>query len=143
LRHRFWDALLTRAREKTKLHANISPSDYSWIQTGAGKYGLNFLYAVTRHANTVELVIDRGKDSEQENEKIFQELKTHQHEIESSFGNQLEWYSREDVRLRRVPSAQTGGYRDDENQWADIQNKMIDTMVRLKKAFKPFLQYIP
>jgi hypothetical protein len=34
LRNKFWSELLRRAKERTKLHANISPSHQSWISTG-------------------------------------------------------------------------------------------------------------
>lgn len=142
LRHRFWDTLLARAKPITKLHGNISPTRYSWIATGAGKYGLQFEYSVTQHANSVELVIDRGKDSDQENEGIFQELKAHQPGIEKAFGEQLDWYSQNDVRLRRIRLIRPGGYRDEEGKWPDIQSKMIDAMVRLEKSLKPYLQTI-
>ncbi len=142
LRHRFWGALLERAKSTTKLHANISPSDYSWIATGAGKYGLSYQYAITRHANTVELVIDRGKDGEAENQALFEQLMSHKAEIEGSFGAGLDWYSQEDVRLRRIRFGQSGGYRDEEDVWPDIQDKMIDAMVQLEKALRPFVQAI-
>jgi hypothetical protein len=140
LRNRFWQSLLDRAKSKTKLHANISPSNYSWVSTSSGKNGLSFLYAVTRHSNSVELVIDRGKDSDDENRTIFEQLKTHQAEIEAAFGGPLEWYTQEGVRLRRVRFIQQGGYRDDEALWPSIQDRMIDAMIRLEKAIRPFVQ---
>ena len=44
LRQRFWAGLLERAKRRTKLHANISPSQSTYIGTGAGKYGMQFAY---------------------------------------------------------------------------------------------------
>jgi hypothetical protein len=140
LRHHFWETLLERAKPITKLHANISPSDYSWISAGAGKYGLGYLYATTKHGNTVELVIDRGKDSEEENQGIFEQLKSNREKIEKAFGGTLDWYSQDGVRLRRIRFPQTGGYRDDEGNWPEIQDKMIDAMTRLERALRPFVQ---
>jgi hypothetical protein len=39
IRKRFWKGLLDRARARTSLHANISPSEYHWIATGSGRRG--------------------------------------------------------------------------------------------------------
>lgn len=39
MRYRFWKDLLNKAKEVTRLHANISPSQYSWIGTEQGVAG--------------------------------------------------------------------------------------------------------
>ena len=35
---------------------------------------------------------------------------------------------------------ETGGYRDDQNRWAGIQDTMIDAMIKLEQAFKPHIK---
>ena len=77
IRYNFWTELLEMAKEVTKLHANISPRQHSYIGTGAGKSGIAYIYSVTKHESQVELYIDRGKDSESENKNIFDELVKH------------------------------------------------------------------
>ena len=57
-----------------------------WIGTGAGKSGLGFSYIVRKHEAMVELYIDRGKDAEEENKAIFDELHNKKTEIEKAFG---------------------------------------------------------
>ena len=140
LRRQFWKALLDRAKTRTKLFANVSPTDDSWIATGAGRSGLAFQYRVTQHTGTAEFVIDRGKDADAENKVVFDKLKAHQSDIENAFGGSLEWYQREGVRVCRIRyEMPLGGYRDDEAMWQDIQDAMIDSMIRLEKALRPFL----
>ncbi|MFQ6115877.1 MAG: DUF4268 domain-containing protein, partial [bacterium] len=39
IRQRFWAKLLETARSRTKLHSNISPSQYNWIGTASGVRG--------------------------------------------------------------------------------------------------------
>ena len=63
LRRRFWTSLLEEAKDKTQLHANITPSPYSYLMTGAGRSGLRFDYVVQQHTSEIELYIDRGKDA--------------------------------------------------------------------------------
>src|SRR5215218_5722118 len=57
IRRRFWTQLLEMAKQRTKLHAGVSPPDELWIGTGAGKSGLAFEYVVMQHGSGVELYI--------------------------------------------------------------------------------------
>jgi len=139
IRQRFWKDLLDRAKEKTKLHSQISPSQYSWIGAGAGKSGLTFNYSITKHDAKAELYIDRGKESEEENKAVYDELFIHKNEIEKEFGEPLIWERLDTKRACRISKKiEIGGYRDEE-KWPRIQEAMIDAMIRLEKALKPFI----
>jgi len=139
IRQRFWTQLLAGARAKTKLHANISPSRENWIGTGAGKRGLAYNYVIRQHDAHVELYIDRGKDSETENKAIFDSLAQPKESIEADFGGHLEWQRLEGKRACRIKKdIDLGGYRD-EDRWPEIQEAMIDAMIRLDKALKPHI----
>ncbi len=138
LRHQFWTALLERAKEKTRLHAAISPSQYHWIGAGAGKRGLSFNYVVRQHEGDVELYIDRGKGADEENKAIFDTLIASKSNVESAFGEPLEWERLEGKRACRIKKrTEVGGYRDDEAEWPVLLDTLIDAMVRLEKALKP------
>jgi hypothetical protein len=82
IRRRFFAGLLDRAKERTRLHAAISPSEHSWVGTGAGKSGLSFNYTITQHGATAELYIDWG--SGEENQAIFDLLREQGKEIEAA-----------------------------------------------------------
>lgn len=139
LRYRFWEQLLERARQRTKLHAGISPTRHAWIGTGAGKTGLSLNYVARQHEAYVELYIDRGKDSEAENEVIFDQLLKHKEDIETTFGEPLEWQRMEGKRACRIrKTLKLGGYLD-EHRWPEIHEVMIDAMIRLEKALKPYI----
>jgi hypothetical protein len=86
------------------LHSNISPSIYHWIGTTAGKRGLGYNYVITYKYGAVDLYIGRGKESEEENKKIFDELHAHREEIEEVFGDKLEWERLDDRRASRIGS---------------------------------------
>jgi len=140
LRYRFWEQLLERARERTKLHASISPTHHSWIGTGAGRSGLAFNYVARQQETYVELYIDRGKDSEKENKTIFDQLMEHKKAIEAEFGGPLEWQRLEGRRACRIrKTISIGGYLD-EDKWPKIHEAMIDAMIRLEKALKPYIR---
>jgi len=136
-RHRFWTALLERAKEKTSLHVSISPGQYSWVGTGAGKSGLGLIYVIRKHEGNVELYIDRGKDSEEENKQIFDTFMKSKSEIEKAFGGPLEWQRLDGKRACRIrKKVLRGGYLDEE-KWPEIQDEMIESMIKLEKALRP------
>ena len=144
LRRQFWTALLESAKEKTSLHANTSSSQYNYVMTGAGRSGLNFRYVIQQHTSDIDLYIDRGRDADNENEEIFDTLGNAKEEIEEVFGEPLEWQRLEGKRACRIGKRfSLGGYRDDEEEWSEIQDVMIDGMIRLEKAFRPHIDRLP
>ncbi len=140
IRERFWKRLLETAKARTKIHANISPSQHNWIGASAGKQGLSFNYGLRKNESQVELYIDRGKEKGEENKKIFEQLLENESSIEEVFGGPLEWEGLEGRRACRISKKiTTGGYRDEESKWPEIHADMIDAMVRLEKALKPYI----
>jgi len=140
IREHFWSQLLEQAKRKTKLHANISPTQHSWLGTSSGKPGLYFNYVLRKNEAQVELYIDRGKEREKENKEIFDTLFNHKDEIEKAFGEPLEWQKLEGKRGCRIrKTILVGGYRDKEETWPKIHEAMVDAMVRLEKSFMPHI----
>lgn len=139
LRHRFWTQLLDRAKEKTPLHANISAGQWSYIWATV-KSGLYLGYVIRQHGSNTELYIDRGKHADDENSEIFDALFEAKGEIEEIFGEPLEWQRLEGKRACRIGKQHAlGGYRDEEEKWQEIQDAMIDAMIRLDNALKPHI----
>ena len=139
IRQRFWTGLLEVAKSKTKLHSNISPGQHSWIGAGTGKRGLGLNYGIRQHGGQIELYIDRGKDKDDENKAIFDQLIKHRSEIEKAFGRKLDWNRLDTKRACRIMKAFKGiGYRD-EDQWGKLQHQMVDSMIQLEKALRPHI----
>lgn len=136
-RYRFWASLLERAKKKTKLFSNRSPSKYHYIGTGAGKRGLTWNLSIGKNEAWVDLYIDRGKGFDAENKKIFDELYNSKDEIEQIYGGSLEWQRLERKRACRILGKITIGGRSDEDKWEGIQDAMIDSVIRLEKAIGP------
>jgi hypothetical protein len=136
IRYEFWRQFLEFAKTRTKLHATISPSKYHWIGTGAGKGGLSYNYVVLEHETFVELYIDRGKGLDQENKMIFDSLIRKKEEIESSFGEPLEWQRLDSKRASRIRKTLSEGGWKDSTKWPEINKKTVDAMIRFEKAMK-------
>jgi hypothetical protein len=63
---------------------------------------------------------------------------SHKEEIERSFGGELSWQRLDLKRSCRVAhTILVGGWRSDEARWPEIQDAMIDGMIRLARALKP------
>jgi len=131
----FWGQLLERAKECTDLHAHRSPSKRNWIAAGAGKGGLSFGYVIRMSDAQVELYIDQGEAGA--NKRIFDRLFASKEQVEEDFGGPLEWQRMDDRRACRIRHLLTLGGLADRDRWLEIQDAMIDAMVRLEKAMKP------
>lgn len=140
IREKFWSQLLAYSKTQTKLHSTISPTVHNWIGTGAGVSGLAYNYLITQHEAYVELYIDKGKDMDDLNLQIFKQLMEHREEIEKKFGEPLDWQELENRRACRIRKTISGGYRDPESEWPDIQKRMVDAMIRLERAFSPYIK---
>jgi hypothetical protein len=139
-RLKFWEGLLEKSKKRTPLHSNISPSINSWIGTGSGKRGLGFNYVVTYKHGQIELYIDRGKDSQDENKKIFDDLQSHKDEIEKEFGNKLKWERLDDRRASRINKRFDYAGLNDEEKWNKLQDDMVNGMIRLEKSLKKHIR---
>ncbi len=143
IRKRWWTQLIERSAKVTKLHAHITPGEYSWIGASTGIRGLNLNYIVAQDKCAAELYIDRGKDLDDENESIFNQLLTHKEEIDKAFGEPLNWQLLEGKRACRIRHTQNGGgYRSSEDQWPTLQDAIINDMDRLEKALRPHLKQL-
>ena len=130
----FWESLLEKSNKKTSLHASISPVTVSWISAGSGVRGLAFTYTVTSKYGRPEIYIDRGKESENENKKIFDRLHAKRAEIEKDFGGELSWERLDDRRACRIGKKFDYAGLDDLDKRDKLQDDMIDAMIRLEKA---------
>ena len=137
IRRDFWESLLERAKQRTRLHLNITASTDNWISTGAGKAGLVYNYVILQHSGRVELSIDTG--ATEENKAIYDRLLAKRERIEEAFGQELDWDHVEGRRSCYIRyHLEAGGYRDEE-EWAAIQDAMIEAMIRLEEALRPHI----
>ena len=105
------------------------------IRAGAGRTGVHFAFLIQQHTSDVELRINN-------NEELFNTLLEKQDEIEDAFGQPLEWLPLKTARnlCRITKKLEKGGYRDNQNRWAGIQDTMIEAMIKLEQAFKPHIK---
>ena len=142
IRKQWWTQLIERSGKVSKLHAHITPGEYSWIGVSSGVRGLNFNYVVNQDQCSAELYIDRGLGAEEENKAAFDQLREHQLEVEEAFGGPLSWERLDEKRACRIRFTREGGYRSTEEQWPAIQDGIIGAMNRLEQSLRPLLKQL-
>ena len=137
----FWQELLTKSRDRTKLFSGVSAGTHPYISTGAGMGGLSYQYWVRQHDSFVQFWIDRGKDNADQNEALFDQLLTQKEAIEATFGGKLTWDRLESNRAFKVvgPSV-VGGWKDDPESWGTTIDQLIDDMTRFHAALATHVQ---
>lgn len=138
IRKRWWSALV--ALPGASLHAHITPGSYSWIGVSSGIRGLSLNYVVTQSECGAELYIDRGKDAEEENKRIFDALQASQGQIDNAIQFPVSWQRLEARRACRIRIDLPGGYRSPEEEWPAIQAQMVEAMNQLEQALRPVLK---
>lgn len=137
LRKEFWRQLLERSLGKSRLFTNVSPSDDGWLAAGGGVSDVHYTYRIRKYDASIELVLEGPEDK---NKAYFDQLRSHQQEIEQAFGAILDW-DRGDGKVKSGISGQidAGGYRSDRQTWPEAQDTMIQAMGRLETAMKPYI----
>lgn len=136
IRRRFWTELLQKAAQKTDLHVNATPTDKYYSTVSSGVPGFNYGYILLWNATRVELFINQPSGAE-ENERLFDRLAAQREAIESDFGEPLVWERNEGANPCRISKYLDFGGRDNEDKWGEIQDAMIDAMIRLDQALAP------
>lgn len=136
LRFKFWNEVLEKCRENNIVTFNsISPTKDSWIGASSGIRGLSYVFWVNQHSYRIELRIDRGKGSEEENLKILSLIKEHKDKIELDFGEGLDWNELEGYRVCSVrKDYQDGGYKDNDEMWDNAVDSIVIKMGKLVRA---------
>lgn len=139
----FWTKLLKRSKEKHPLFNTISPTRDAWIGVTSGVPGIQYCYWLNQHGIRIELRIDRGANSDEENLILLHKLKENQAAIETEFGEALIWDELESYRVCAIrKQLEIGGYKSPEKEWESIIDKVTDYMIKLELATKQYVQLL-
>lgn len=134
----FWRVVLAESHARSDLHRGLSGENekWSWVGTRRGAYAWNF--SVRQHDAQAELYIDTSDAAE--NERLFDALVARRGSIERAFGGELDWQRLPGKRACRIRYVvDIGGYRD-HDAWNDIAEQLVDAMIRLEAALRPWLE---
>lgn len=134
---KFLRRLHERAKTRTPLHANVKVGNHNSFGVSAGKRGLSYGYIVVMDRGIVNLYINNG--NLEWNKDEFTRLYEHKTEIEEVFGEKLEWHLMPEQKSSYIRFTISGYNLRNIDTWVEFQDKLIDAMIRLEKAFRPFI----
>ena len=140
VRLEFWNKHLPRFREKSDLFNNINSSKDNWIGTGSGISSGAYNFVVSRNYARVEVYFSRGEKNE--NEFIFDKLQANKEKIEELFGDRLIWERLDGKKATRIKYQLDGVSLYDENDWDEMIEFLIDSMIRLHMAFEKDMKIV-
>ena len=106
-----------------------------------GKSGISYNYVIHNNYAGVEIYLDAGKEyvNPNINKKRFDELIKHKEEIEQKFGDSLEWERLDEKRASRIAFRIRGVGLRNREQWSELQERMVDNMIKLEKEFRDYI----
>lgn len=140
IRVEFWTQLLQEMNEKSDLFKNISPSKDNCIGCGSGYSGLAYNFVITSNYARIELWINKG--AQEDNKEIFDSIYKFKGEIESSFGDQLDWQRRDDGKGSRIAYWLRDVNVFNEEDWPEMINFLTSNMVKFEIAMKKVLRSV-
>lgn len=137
-RNKFWISLLEKSRHKTDLFSDNKGTTQTNLNASIPGSDFKYGYNVKKHQARVAIYIDTP--DKEENERKFRKLESKKDHIENDFSNELNWEISPSTRFCKIETIVSEEYGwDDEENWDELQEEMIDTMILLDKAFKPHI----
>lgn len=135
---KFWAQLIDRSKSRSQLLANRSTTTDHWLSAGIGRGGFNLSAVLTQNNAQIDCYVRPG--GEEKNAAAFSALLAQKDVIEARFGGKLIWDEVEGRQRRSISVALPGGWKSPESEWPEIQDRMIDALIRLEAALKQPIQ---
>lgn len=100
---------------------------------------VKYQFRVAKEYAHVAVYLDRGRE---DNEKIYKELSKHKMKIENYFGSSLIWENPNDMKHCIIKSVLLNVDVSNYDDWDKMKTFLIDSMIRLEKAFNEPLSLI-
>lgn len=134
----FLSGLQDRAAGRSPRHAERTPSTSGVLTGSIGKGGFTINYVVGEAVSRVELLIQTLDAKEQ-----LGRLAAQKDAIEADFGAPLAWRLKDEARQCRVLYEVDGGHRSAPEAWPEIQDRLLDAMMRLDRALSERVAALP
>ncbi len=134
----WFEQLLAAARLRTPLHANQSPQSDSYVSATSGVRGLAYQYVVRRQTGRVELYFQVSKKDPTRPKRQFAWFESHRREIAKALPA-LKWIAIEGRNGCQLSIPLARGYEAPIEQWSEIHEQLIDTMIELHATLQPYI----
>ena len=135
----FYQKLIDTLREEHRFtNARKAQPDNWYLFSSKSRQGVQ--YGTTfdsRGRSRVELYIDTT--DRDWNKQLFDRLEERKGDLESQFGETLEWERLDDKRVSRIAVVRPGSIDDGEETLAEIRAWMVERLLKFKQVFGPRL----
>jgi hypothetical protein len=133
----FWSQLIEKAKKKSDLLTNRSGSKEYFMSIGTGMSGLHYVFYIAKNNAKIEFIIETK--NKKRNKEIFDKLIIIKRKIEKDFGAKFEWKRMDDYISSHLSYSIISKGLSDKKDWPLIQDKMIDSLIRLEKTMKKYI----
>ena len=133
----FFQSLIDTLRETHSFTRARKGQAQNWYNFSAGHQGITYGANFSREGARVEIYIDIG-DADG-NERLLNDLMEYQDSTESTLNEPLTWDPVEGSRGCRISVVRTGSIDDDSETLEEIQEWMIERLLKFKDVFGPQL----
>ena len=135
----FFQGLIDRLREEHQFTRARKGQRQSWYSFASGLAGITYgaLFPQGEKAAVYLWIAPGEKD---QNEALFDALNEHKEAIESEFQESLEWQRKEDQKSCTIMVIRSGTITDSPETLEEIQDWMIEKLLKFKKVFGPRLK---
>ena len=81
-----------------------------------------------------------NRDTKDKNDYVFHKLLESKKEIEEAFGEDLYWFNNKNIKISAIYKQYNYAGLKNENVWADLQNDMVNGMVKLTNVFDSYIR---
>lgn len=134
----FWKGLLNINKNKTEYFSNTKPKKYYDAYCSSGIAGIGYYYAIKQESVSIGLSINR--DTKDKNNYIFNKLLENKKEIEKTFGEDLGWFNDKNIKFSAIYNQYNYAGLKDEDKWEQLQNDMVNGMVKLINTFDKYIR---
>jgi hypothetical protein len=134
----FWEQTLEAFHKSScTLFQNINPSKDHWLNAGSGVRSMPFTLIFGKNEIRVEMTI--GRAEKEVNTFAFDFLHNQKAEIESVFGNKLNWMPLPNRKASRIQYSNTVDGYDKEN-WPEMIYWLVENMTKFEMALRKPLE---
>lgn len=134
----FFQDVIDRLREDYQFTGARIGQAQSWYAFASGHSGITYNGSFAQGGRVrTEVYIHGG--TQEENKALFDRLEGSKREIESSFGEPIEWERLDDRRSSRAAVYRSGSIDDDSDTLIEIRKWMIDRLMKFKAVVGPML----
>jgi len=137
-RFRFWEHFIERLITNFPDHAHLTPQTTNYLFAPAGKEGLKYGYNISENWSNIELHFEHP--NQLVNNERFKQIQANKDEI-FLLSDEFEWDYDERRSYQSIIFKIEGGLNNEDN-WDQIQNKMVIAMKLLVNRIKDFVNQL-